>query len=488
MYYNVPGSDLFIDENYNFYDSVDGNRCEFPLRTTENGEVYVYISLFYKPKKWFSLKWLYYTAYFDIYVEECFNKILFEDISYYKYNINVFPYFESPVYYKQEIYGKRFRYIPGFCRLAVDKEGKCINTYKNTEISVWINGYPKITAYVVRRNNSLMRYHFTVHRLVSMAWIYNVSYNNYPHVNHKDGNKYNNHVSNLEWCTREENSNHAVEHGLYTTTIVAKLRDIFTEEIHEFQSLNKLSEFLGEDRITLDRPRQLNFLLKGKYEVRTENDNRPWFYVGEFKPNARAQFIFIVTYKDTDKKVLCSGLNELKKEMGQTSKYRKNDTARILALHFEFINPNVKIDVIDLQPNNNTQIQVLDTKTNKTLVFKNIQKAVEELKLPGNSGVRKSIAVNGARLYHGYRFRYIPDIKDLSWPTTNEVDLSAYNRPIKLVDKKTGEETIVNSVKEAREFLGGITYGTFKRMMEFSRSTDKYNISYIITDSSNFAS
>jgi len=56
------------------------------------------------------------------------------------------------------------------------------------------------------------RLYFLIHRLVAIAFMPN--YGNKDEVNHIDGNKRNNSVCNLEWCTRSENQRHAFDNGL----------------------------------------------------------------------------------------------------------------------------------------------------------------------------------------------------------------------------------------------------------------------------------
>lgn len=95
------------------------------------------------------------------------------------------------------------RTILGKDGVIYPKKGKLKDLYSNINVK-----YMQVNLY--KENKS---YTFYVHRLVAQAFIPNPL--NLPEVNHKDGNRVNNNVSNLEWVTRLENIDHAIRTGLW---------------------------------------------------------------------------------------------------------------------------------------------------------------------------------------------------------------------------------------------------------------------------------
>ena len=87
------------------------------------------------------------------------------------------------------------------------KRGHRIYPRKILTIITDETGYSKVSLF---KNGKTKR--CLIHRLVAQAFLKNN--NNYPQVNHKDGNKANNTIENLEYCTASENMKHAVKMGL----------------------------------------------------------------------------------------------------------------------------------------------------------------------------------------------------------------------------------------------------------------------------------
>ena len=86
-----------------------------------------------------------------------------------------------------------------------------------------------------------------IHRLVAKAFLDNPD--NLPEVNHKDENKENNAVSNLEWCTRKYNNNYGTRLGRVAKTLERPIYAI-TSSGHRyyFGSVNEAARVLGLKR------------------------------------------------------------------------------------------------------------------------------------------------------------------------------------------------------------------------------------------------
>jgi hypothetical protein len=89
---------------------------------------------------------------------------------------------------------------------------------------------------------------FMVHRLVATLFIENKD--NKPFVNHKDGNKLNNSVNNLEWCTALENNIHARQTGLHKQAVGHKIK--YKSKETKAKSLSNLKD---KSKLTPDQVR-----------------------------------------------------------------------------------------------------------------------------------------------------------------------------------------------------------------------------------------
>ena len=82
------------------------------------------------------------------------------------------------------------------------------------------NGYLNVVLYALGKRGSKrgvvrpkLYKNMKVHRLVAATFLPNAE--GLPVINHKDGDKSNNRLDNLEWCTQAYNNRHARETGLY---------------------------------------------------------------------------------------------------------------------------------------------------------------------------------------------------------------------------------------------------------------------------------
>ena len=99
---------------------------------------------------------------------------------------------------RMEIYGEQWNYeISSHGRIRNMKTGRIMKQNDNG------TGYLQ-----VHLSNYGLKKFFYVHRLVALTFIPNDNPQEKTQVNHKDENKYNNRIDNLEWATPKQNANY----------------------------------------------------------------------------------------------------------------------------------------------------------------------------------------------------------------------------------------------------------------------------------------
>ena len=142
--------------------------------------------------------------------------------------------------------------------------------YKKASVNQ--DGYYQTTLYKNGKKRNVL-----VHRIVAEAFLPNL--NNKPTVNHKDGNKLNNKLDNLEWATNKEQTNHSINVLGNKSVISDKCRKR-QKELHQrkvrrsdgviFNSIKEAS--MGNDLVR----RHISEVCKGK---RKSTGGYSWEYV-----------------------------------------------------------------------------------------------------------------------------------------------------------------------------------------------------------------
>lgn len=108
--------------------------------------------------------------------------------------------------------GIEYNKVYGYSNYYISKYGIliCYKTLKNNKNKINFMKYEKSKSgyYRVGLTKNKIQIKFLVHRIVAETYI--INNDNYKCVNHKDGNKLNNNIENLEWCSYSKNMIHSV--------------------------------------------------------------------------------------------------------------------------------------------------------------------------------------------------------------------------------------------------------------------------------------
>jgi hypothetical protein len=340
-----------------------------------------------------------------------------------------------------------WRIISDFPNYSVSNFGNVMN-YKTNKMLRLCNksGYYNIS--LTNDNNYKT---FKVHRLVAFAFIENIE--NKPEVNHKDKNKLNNNVTNLEWMTRTENNIHRCK-GLKITCNknkhILRLNKDDNELLEKYNSIEDAGTwaFNNEYTKTIHNGRNaigncLNGLSKLAYKYRWEYENK-----NEHLENELWKQVILENVNMSDKVYFVSNLGRFKNSLGIImDNYKVNDNGyirvyiynktyalhRLVALAFiENTENKEQVNHIDGNKLNNSaknlewvtnkenqihkfkiglgnnftrKISQYDLEMNKIKDFNSIAQASRELNI-GKSNIR-GVLTNSRKTAGGFIFKYL---------------------------------------------------------------------------------
>lgn len=205
---------------------------------------------------------------------------------------------------------KEYFVIPGLETFSVSKDGEVINTETGVVVEQRMSGdYKCINAFGES---------WHVHRLMANTLIPCDVSTDELDVNHKDTNKLNNTIDNLEWVTRSGNCVHALENGLWTTATPVLVKDLRTGTVTKYYGLNACA------RAHKVSPSLINLYLKDITKVRMSffvfiKDGQQWpelTITDALLQSKRAQKVSVAVNVETNELIVFSNISDAAAHIG----------------------------------------------------------------------------------------------------------------------------------------------------------------------------
>lgn len=203
----------------------------------------------------------------------------------------------------------------------ITDSGRVINKYTNRELigSYDKDGYRKVSLQVAGKQRSA-----TVHRLVALHFVSNP--HNYPVIDHLDGNKQNNHATNLEWVTVQENTQRAYNMGL----IKPKCGEEHGESIYTTEQIIRVCELICGDNLLYKDISKITGVSEGM--INRIRNRKAWIHISK-------DYNFPIS-KYPDKRTIP---DSIKSKMKNMIKVGLNNSEILDILNIPYSNKNTKI-------------------------------------------------------------------------------------------------------------------------------------------------
>lgn len=277
--------------------------------------------------------------------------------------------------------------INGYSNYYIYDNGDVLNsdTKKILKGSIGENGYKYYR--LSKDNNKTM---FYAHRLVAEHFLDNP--NNLPLVNHKDGNKLNNNIDNLEWASYSENIQHAHRINLIKER---KQSEYYKEDLNN-EEWQKIPNYDNYSISSYGRVRNDNTLLLlkpsltcGYNKVRLSNN-------GKVKDVMIHKLVYCIfnSIKEIPKGYVIDHINGIKTD-------NKLDNLRLITL-----SENVKAAFYETQTNSSCKKVAQYDKNNHLIAeYASCSEAARQLKLDSSTISKVCRGIN--KTHGGFIFKYV---------------------------------------------------------------------------------